>query len=67
MSNVTATAAAKILVITEAGIDLLRMQRELILQGPEDARATRLERMERLGAAMEETRQECITILGGLL
>ena len=67
MSNVTATTAAKILVITEAGIDLLRMQRELILQGPEDARATRLERMERLAAAMEETRQECITILGGLL
>lgn len=67
MSNITATAAAKILVITEAGLDLLRMQRELILQGPEDTRATRLERMERLAGAMEETRQECITILGGLL
>ena len=67
MSNVTATAAAKILVITEAGLDLLRMQRELILQGPEDTRATRLERMERLAGAMEETRQQCIAILGGLL
>lgn len=65
--SVTTTAAAKILVITEAGIDLLSMQRELIRQGPEDTRATRLERMERLAAAMEETRQECITILGGLL
>lgn len=67
MSNITATAAAKILVITEAGLDLLRMQRELILQGPEDTRATRLERMERLAGAMEETRQQCIAILGGLL
>lgn len=51
--------AAKILVVTLAGLDLVRCQREAILQEAASAQSANLERLDRLAQAMEEVRREC--------
>ena len=55
--------AAKILVVTLAGLDLVRCQREAILQEPASAQSANLERLERLAQAMEEVCRECENVI----
>lgn len=55
--------AAKILVVTLAGLDLVRSQREAILQEPASAQSANLERLERLAQAMEEVCRECENVI----
>ena len=55
--------AAKILVVTLAGLDLVRSQREAILQYPASTQSASLERLDRLAQAMEEVRRECENVI----